>query len=430
MQQSNLRQYTVRLQVAGASGTGFFVAPGLIITCAHVVREAKDELINVRWQNQDYTAVIENLPEDPEKVDLALLRFSDSVPDHSCVSLDEDAKNGDQLYTFGYTDDYPNGDPSDFIYIDLTGDEPPLIKFKLGQVQPGFSGSPLLNLRTGKVCGVVKRSRDIYSNLGGRAIPTSVIFAEFPELKPSPAEIPPNPFVPLNGRIDDPKLFFDREREIRYVFETLNSGSSVALIGERGIGKSSLLQAICQKAESQLQEPRKPVYIDLQDICNEDDFYLALCDQIGIPVNKGYLLYRNLKKHRLLLALDKVEKITWEEFTDQISQQLRGLAEGSKAPLRLVVASRIPLSHLFFNNSDNRRVSPFENICLEEKISLWDETTVRDFLGSRLVSHPIRFSEEEIVQLVRESRGHPKILMNLCHKTYAKKNNKQQITNY
>jgi hypothetical protein len=44
-----------------------------------------------------------------------------------------------------------------------------------------------------------------------------------------------NPFIPLNGRVEDPQLFFDRQQEIRRVFEVLNSGSSVALIGHEGI---------------------------------------------------------------------------------------------------------------------------------------------------------------------------------------------------
>ncbi|HEY9830548.1 MAG TPA: hypothetical protein V6D26_08215 [Stenomitos sp.] len=46
-----------------------------------------------------------------------------------------------------------------------------------------------------------------------------------------------NPFIPQQGRVDDLQLFFNRDREIRRVFEVLNSGSSVALIGEEGIGK-------------------------------------------------------------------------------------------------------------------------------------------------------------------------------------------------
>ncbi|MBW4448736.1 MAG: CHAT domain-containing protein [Spirirestis rafaelensis WJT71-NPBG6] len=62
-----------------------------------------------------------------------------------------------------------------------------------------------------------------------------------PSPKPRVKRIIPNPFVPQNGRVEQPQQFFGRQREIQRVFEVLNSGSSVALIGKDGIGKSSLL---------------------------------------------------------------------------------------------------------------------------------------------------------------------------------------------
>lgn len=165
-----LKQCTVRLSVTGGQGhgTGFFVAPGLILTCAHVVKGANSRLINVWWQSQNYTADIDSVPENIEKVDLALLKLKGSIPDHSWVSLDESAQVGDKLYSFGYTDEYPNGDPATFECEGFNGDRPPLLKFKEGQVRPGLSGSPVLNQRTGKVCGIVKKTRDrsIASNRG------------------------------------------------------------------------------------------------------------------------------------------------------------------------------------------------------------------------------------------------------------------------
>lgn len=79
------------------------------------------------------------------------------------------------------------------------------------------------------------------------------------------------------------QLFFGRERKIRQVFKVLKSGSSVALIGEEGMGKSSLLWVICQQAETHLQPPRQPVFLDFNEVDNEDDFYRALCHEVGIP---------------------------------------------------------------------------------------------------------------------------------------------------
>ncbi len=240
------------------------------------------------------------------------------------------------------------------------------------------------------------------------------------DLIASKQAIAPNPFLPQTGRVEDSQKLFGRQREIRRVFETLNSGSSVALIGERSIGKSSLLWAIKQQAESQLMPPRKPIYLDMSQVYDEEDFYYALCSEVGIEQCKGFRLTRALNKQRprLLLLLDEIEKMTWQGFTNQVRGQLRGLANGHDAPLRLVVAASTSLDKLFPDSHGLGMVSPFQNICLQEEITLWDEVTVRDFISSRLASTSIRFTDEEVMQIVMASRGHPQELMQLCHRTY------------
>ena len=235
-----------------------------------------------------------------------------------------------------------------------------------------------------------------------------------------------NPFIPQHGKIDDPRFFFGREREIRRVFETLNSGSSVAIIGERAIGKSSVLQAIYRQAPNQLHHPRQPIYLDLKNVCDENDFYGALCHKAGIETAKGYLLERALESHRLLLLLDEVEKMTWDGFTNQVRGQLRGLAEGNNAPLRLVVAACTSLDTLFPDSQDKNMTSPFKGICIEENLKQWDEEISREFIASRLqaswltpVAQPVNFTEAEIAELIAKSGGYPQKLMQLCYQTYA-----------
>jgi len=182
-----LQQCTVKLTLPGRMGwgTGFFVAPEWILTCTHVVQEATGQPIQVRWQNQENwtQAVVERSLPDP--YDLALLRVTlpiDANP--PCVYLDAAIQSRDPLYLFGYPDqDFPNGCPVTFSCEGLTGDEPALIKFALGQVRPGMSGAPLLNQRTGKVCGIVKFTRDRSFDLGGGAMPTRVILEQFPQLR-------------------------------------------------------------------------------------------------------------------------------------------------------------------------------------------------------------------------------------------------------
>jgi len=229
-----------------------------------------------------------------------------------------------------------------------------------------------------------------------------------------------NPFFPQQGRVDNLQLFFNRDREIRRVFEVLNSGSSVALIGEEGIGKSSLLWKICQLAESCLHSPRQSVFLDLNWVNDENDFYSALCHEVGIPESKDYSLTRNLRNCRILLAIDNVGKMTWVGFTRGVRDRLRGLAEGSNAPLKLILAASEPLDSLFNDSHDGSNTSPLAGICQEENLKAWDEATVRAFIEARLAMTPVRFTEEEIIQLVQESGGHPRQLMQLCYRTYSR----------
>ncbi|MDJ0578079.1 MAG: serine protease [Xenococcaceae cyanobacterium MO_234.B1] len=424
MEPEELREYTVRLQAEGKSGTGFFVAPGLILTCAHVVTDNNGKAIapiNVYWKNCDYTAIVHKLPTNSQ-VDLALLQLDKPIPEHPWVSLDESVANNDSLYSVGYTDDYPNGEPRDFIYTGLTGDNPPLMTFRDEQVQPGFSGAPLLNKRTSKICGLIKRSRDIYSPLGGRGLPASVIFEYFPKLKPT--IVPDNPFVPLGGKIDNANLVFDREKEVKDIFSILNSNSGVALIGDTGIGKSSILQVISERAVRELYQPRQPVYLNLGRCSNDNDFYAELCRLVKIDFDESDPLKtrnfdRAIEQYRLLLILDEIQTMTWDGFTNPVRNHIRALADmADNSPFRLVVAARKPLNVLFPDSSG--QVSPFNNVCFELEINPWDNSTIRTFINNRLSNNPISFTESEIIQIITDSKGYPKRVMELCYQTYGR----------
>ena len=245
-----------------------------------------------------------------------------------------------------------------------------------------------------------------------------------PVIPPNPGFIN-NPFQPLNGCVDESHLFFGRTQEIKRIFETLNSGSSVAIIGERQIGKSSLLKEISRQAQTQLLQPREPIYLNLQSIHNDQDFYQALCDHAEIEFCQGYRLTRNLQNHRLLLIIDKVEKIIGDSFKNELRGELRALAEGINAPLRLVLASRTSLDNLSPDSRNVAMSSPLAGICIEHKLEKWDEGNMRDFITTRLNSpllkpeyQTITFTEDEIIELIKNSQGHPQKLMALSYQTF------------
>ncbi len=261
----------------------------------------------------------------------------------------------------------------------------------------------------------------IASHAQATEVPAFPAASDRPSPSPSrvPVTIPPNPFVPINGRVDQAHQFFGRETELRSVFEILNGGSSVAIIGARQVGKSSLLKAIAREAPNRLHQPRRPVYLNLQDVYDEADFYEALCEELKVEVSKGRRLSQAVRKlsPKVLLLLDELEKMTWDGFTGQVRSQLRGLAEGGDAPLRLVVSASVPLGELFPDSHGN--VSPLRNICLEESLRVWDEGMVRSFVAERLGGTPVRLTEDEILRIVADADGNPQRVMLACFRLYS-----------
>ncbi|HVB75559.1 MAG TPA: trypsin-like peptidase domain-containing protein [Ktedonobacteraceae bacterium] len=176
-----LSDCTVRVTSKGSQGTGFFVAPGLILTCSHVLADAykANTTIEVSWKEQLCSASIYAY-RDALYPDIALL--SVTIPGHPCVLLHGSAQPFSDLYSYGFADNEPQGAPTTFACEGSIGQANELLKFKEGQVRPGMSGSPVLNRETGCVCGIVQITRDRSSALGGKALLSQVILREFPEL--------------------------------------------------------------------------------------------------------------------------------------------------------------------------------------------------------------------------------------------------------
>ena len=186
---------TVKLSVPDNPGlrTGFFIAPGKILTCAEAVRGA-DEHIKVSWQDQvDLEAEV---IERKRRVGLAVLDLSSPPSNHPCVYLDTAVQAGDELYTYGYSDEFANGGYIEGHCEGLTEDSPPIVKFKTKQAEPELGdaplleGSPLLNWETLKVCGMIVKSTDASNHHVMReAISAGTILEEINRLKQDQAEV-------------------------------------------------------------------------------------------------------------------------------------------------------------------------------------------------------------------------------------------------
>lgn len=184
-------------------GTAFFASPDFLVTCAHVVEGLGDRVevscggikaTGSLFAKGNPRSLLESRPGDSLHPDLAIIRFpSDSFPADkkiSCVLLEEETPRLDEpLYTYGHAaGEYAqNGEALLLNYEgpaqDLLGRN--MLKLRQGNVRAGMSGAPLLNRRTGSVCGTLFASRDVNSALGGRGIPVPYLFSLAPDLKPA-----------------------------------------------------------------------------------------------------------------------------------------------------------------------------------------------------------------------------------------------------
>jgi len=231
--------------------------------------------------------------------------------------------------------------------------------------------------------------------------------------------IAPNPFGDT-GRITDPDRFFDREELLRQIFEELGKGVNLSLVGEVQIGKSSLLSMVCALGPERMGLPSETfAYVSLEWVDDEDDFYEALCDALGIETCSGYQLTRALRDKRHVLCLDEVEKMTWDGFTVRLRSQLRGLADGPSTPFKLVIASRSPLAYLFLGSPELD--SPLAGICHQLDVEPFPPDVARAFLAHHLRGTGVTFTESEISVLLAETGGHPAKLQRAAADLYNAK---------
>jgi hypothetical protein len=176
---SLLRSAVVALEVpssptaATAQGTGFLVAPRVIATCAHVLAQTRSELPPL---------VLGSLPGHDKKLDLApvsawyfgtdeggldlafLWVCEESDAPH--VVLSQIVETGDPLLAYGHpaglfrggqTATFHYAGPSRLVATDTEWEPQRVVGTP---VSAGYSGSPVLNQRSGAVCGMLCLSND------------------------------------------------------------------------------------------------------------------------------------------------------------------------------------------------------------------------------------------------------------------------------
>ena len=205
--ESLLRSTVVALEVpssptaATAQGTGFLVAPRVIATCAHVLARTRSELPPlVLGSLLGHGKKLDLVPVpawysgiDEDGPDLAFLWICQES-DAPHVVLSPFVETGDPLLAYGHPAGMFRGGqsatfhyagPSRLVATDTQWEPQRLVGTP---VSAGYSGSPVLNQRSGAVCGMLCLSNDRGSaHMVGAA--TSV--AIFPRMRSKPKRMSP-----------------------------------------------------------------------------------------------------------------------------------------------------------------------------------------------------------------------------------------------
>lgn len=239
-----------------------------------------------------------------------------------------------------------------------------------------------------------------------------------------------NPFFHRQA-ITRPEHFFGRGELLRQVTEMIHGGQSCALVGERRIGKSSLLVCLADARTHQSfsGEPATllPISLDFlgfREIGATDlwfEIYEALAEAGGVrpdgepSFTSVRRLLRALTREgaRIVLLCDEFELAVENPHLDEsFFGALRSLA--ASAGVAFVTASRLSLLELeqYRDEQVRRKVlgSPFFNIFAEFPVGPFEGVEVAELLEGSLRGLSVRFGTADVLLLDRLAGRHPYFL--------------------
>ncbi len=244
-----------------------------------------------------------------------------------------------------------------------------------------------------------------------------------------------NPFF-HRGPVRNSAYFFGREQETRQILSLLGNGQSVSLVGQRRIGKTSLLFHLADRdifAPASLNPNEHLfVYIDCGGLSNLDqpDLYRVFleeindallerdrADRLDILTDSQPITYRLFERTlrgltrqgwKPIILLDEFERMSHNPQLDPaFFSGLRALA--AKYPLAYVTASKYPLLALTYADASTLS-SPFFNIFANVRLGLFAETEARQLLFKLTANGNIEFSPATLEFILALAGPHPLLL--------------------
>lgn len=221
--------------------------------------------------------------------------------------------------------------------------------------------------------------------------------------------------------IRDAQKFFGRIAIRRQLLGRMQTMQHTSIVGERRIGKSSLLWRLHEEAKQEMPETTI-VYSDLDNVPNEAGFFTRVCRELGLPGKE--FDYEDLKRavgrKPAVLCLDEFETICADQqFSVNFFNSLRSLAQTGR--LSFVVATQHPLADLCRDKMFS--TSEFWNIFTERRLGLIERDAAIVFIREQSKAAGHEFTLTEIEHLIEIAGLYPIFLLMACEHLFEGKAN-------
>ncbi len=421
-----LARAQVRIYAAGGErivGSGFLAGERAVLTCAHVVTRAlglpddtpepppgqvsldfpllaPDQRLAARvarWRPQDDIAVLELESAPPAGAEPAPLVEGGDLWGHP-------------FRAFGFPAGHPEGVWASGVVCGPTacgGLQIEDTKETGYRVQPGFSGAPVWDDALGGVVGMVSAAERDPSVRAAFIIPASLLQRHTPHASRTTPHVP-NPFTDILA-IRDPVRFVGRERLLERVLQRLQAGS-VALIGERKVGKSSILWQLKRRLEPE----GHLLSWDFFEPIPARQLLRETIARLGGSGDTWEDFRTALRGRRVVLLLDELDLALERGFDLDMLRGCRALCQ-RESGFRLVTASRVLPKDIF--PRPEKGSTPWDFLQLLE-VGPFTEEEARRLLDHPWAPEAPRFDPATCRELITLSGRHPYRLQRAAHHRY------------
>lgn len=247
--------------------------------------------------------------------------------------------------------------------------------------------------------------------------------------------------------------FVGRQDALDYLYSEIVARSCVSVIGNRRIGKSSLLYCLCQPAKQREfaatynLENYLLIFVDVGEFLSRsvEDFFTMICSQLLLQAGRRltlslmddlsgaerfWHLLEQLQEQGLypVLLMDGFQKITRNpEFDPKFFAFMR--AQANSGRVSYITSSLTTLDkccHAYVEDS------PFFNIFIPYRLGPLSKAEARQLIINPATTVQVTFQEDEVQQILSLAGRHPFFIQRAASlyfrdKTQAYQNNAQQL---